>query len=128
MWITRKSVKIIFGSFWFGTDLNFFLCIKFYIIMDLLISWYIIECILVSANIYEVFQNFCSVVCSIWLSWCIYGNESACQFRRSRFDPLVGKIPWRRKWQPSPVFLLEEFHGQRGWRATVHETAESGMT
>ena len=28
------------------------------------------------------------------------------------FDPWVRKIPWRRKWQPTPVFLLEEFHGQ----------------
>ena len=25
----------------------------------------------------------------------------------------VGKIPWRRKWQPTPVFLSGEFHGQR---------------
>ena len=30
-----------------------------------------------------------------------------------RFNPWVGKIPWRRKWQPTPVFLPEEFHGQR---------------
>jgi len=29
------------------------------------------------------------------------------------FDPWVGKIPWRRKWQPTPVFLLGELHGQR---------------
>ena len=28
------------------------------------------------------------------------------------FDPWVGKIPWRRAWQPTPVFLPEEFHGQ----------------
>ena len=28
-------------------------------------------------------------------------------------DPWVGKIPWRRKWQPTLVFLPEEFHGQR---------------
>ena len=28
-------------------------------------------------------------------------------------DPWVGKIPWRRKWQPTPVFLPGEFHGQR---------------
>ena len=26
---------------------------------------------------------------------------------------LVGKIPWSRKWQPTPVFLPGEFHGQR---------------
>ena len=44
------------------------------------------------------------------------GKESACQCRRCRrcgFDPWVGKIPWRRKWQPSPVSLPEKSHGQR---------------
>ena len=40
------------------------------------------------------------------------GKESACQFRRPRFNPWVGKIPWRRKWQPTPAFLPEESHGQ----------------
>ena len=29
------------------------------------------------------------------------------------FNPRVGKIPWRRKWQPTPVFLSGESHGQR---------------
>ena len=28
-------------------------------------------------------------------------------------QPRVGKIPWRRKWQPTPVFLPEKFYGQR---------------
>ena len=44
------------------------------------------------------------------------GKESACQSRRYKrylFDAWVGKIPWRRKWQPTPVFLPEESHGQR---------------
>ena len=36
------------------------------------------------------------------------GKESVCQCRRLRFDPWVGKIPWRRKWQPIPVFLPGE--------------------
>ena len=35
------------------------------------------------------------------------------QCRRPRFDPWVGNILWRRKWQPTPVFLPGEFHGQR---------------
>ena len=35
------------------------------------------------------------------------------QCRRPRFDSWVGKIPWRRKWQPAPVFLPEESYGQR---------------
>jgi len=33
--------------------------------------------------------------------------------QETRFDPWVRKIPWRRKWQPTPVFLPEEFYGQR---------------
>ena len=41
------------------------------------------------------------------------GKESACQSWRRGFDPWVGKIPWRRAWQPTPVFLPGEFHGQR---------------
>ena len=35
------------------------------------------------------------------------------QFRTPGFDPCVGKIPWRRAWQPTPVFLSGKLHGQR---------------
>ena len=35
------------------------------------------------------------------------------QCRRPRFDPWVGKLPWRMEWLPAPVFLPGEFHGQR---------------
>ena len=44
------------------------------------------------------------------------GKEPACQFmrqKRCRLDPWVRKIPCRRAWQPTPVFLLRESHGQR---------------
>ena len=41
------------------------------------------------------------------------GKEPPCQHKRHWFNPWVGKIPWRRKWQPSPAFLLEKSHGQR---------------
>ena len=41
------------------------------------------------------------------------GRESACWCRRHRFNPWVRKIPWRRKWQPTPVFLPGKSHGQR---------------
>ena len=41
------------------------------------------------------------------------GKESACQNRRHRFNTWVGKIPWRRKRQPTPVFLPEKSRGQR---------------
>ena len=36
-----------------------------------------------------------------------------CSHRRHLFDSWIEKIPWRRAWQPTPVFLLRESHGQR---------------
>ena len=44
--------------------------------------------------------------------WCS-GKESICQCRRCSFSPWVGKISWRREWQPIPVFLHGKAHGQR---------------
>ena len=41
------------------------------------------------------------------------GKEPTCQCRRCRFDPWIRKIPWRRKWQPTPVFLPGKSHEQR---------------
>ena len=44
------------------------------------------------------------------------GNELECQWRRQQrwgFEPGVGKIPWRREWQPTLIFLPGESHGQR---------------
>ena len=39
-------------------------------------------------------------------------KKSACQCRSCRFDPWVRNIPWRRKWQSTPVFLPGKSHGQ----------------
>ena len=36
------------------------------------------------------------------------------------FDPWIGKIPWRSKWQPTPVFLSGKSHGQRNLWAIDH--------
>ena len=41
------------------------------------------------------------------------GKESAWQCGRLEFYPWVGKMPWRREWQPTPVFLPGKSHGQR---------------
>ena len=40
-------------------------------------------------------------------------KEPTCHHRRCEFDLWVRKIPWRRKWQPTPVFLPEKSYGQR---------------
>ena len=65
-------------------------------------------------NIY-VSQNYLLPLL-LGLPWWLSGKESTCQCRRQKrlgFNPSVRKIPWRRRWQPSPVFLLGESHGQR---------------
>ena len=56
------------------------------------------------------------------------GKEPTCQCRRHKrcgFDPWVGKIPWRRERQPTPVFLPGESRDRGAWWATVHGVAKS---
>ena len=43
----------------------------------------------------------------------------AQEVQRRAFDPWVGKIPWRRTWQPTSVFLPGESMGRGAWRVTV---------
>ena len=54
------------------------------------------------------------------LPWCLSGKESACQCRRLEFNSWTGKIPWRWKWQPAPVFWPGESHGQ--WSLVGYST------
>ena len=60
-------------------------------------------------------------------------RELTCRCRRHKrcgFNPQVRKIPWKRAWQPAPVFLPGESHGQRSlvgyspWGRTESETTE----
>ena len=62
------------------------------------------------------------------------GKEPACQCRRHKrhqFNPWVGEILWRRSWQPTPVFLPGESHGQRSlascspWGQKESDTTEA---
>ena len=58
------------------------------------------------------------------------GKASACNVGRPGFDPWVGKIPWRRKWQPTPVLLPGDSNGQRSlvgyspWSSKESDTTE----
>ena len=67
------------------------------------------------------------------LSWWLNGRIFL-QCRRRRLDPWVGRIPWRRKWQPTPEFLPGEFHGQRSlagyspWSPKEMEMTECACT
>ena len=74
--------------------------------------------------------NFYTCICEnglpCWLKWL----RILLQCRKPRFDPWVGKIPWRREWQPTPGFLPGEVHGQRSlvgyspWDRKELDTAE----
>ena len=51
--------------------------------------------------------------------------DNAGKCRLHWFDPCVGKIPWRRKWQPTPVFLPGKSHGQRSHKES--DTTERAL-
>ena len=56
------------------------------------------------------------------------GKEPTCQCRRHKrqeFDPWVRITPWRRKWQPTPVFLPGNPMDREAWWATVHRVTKS---
>ena len=56
-----------------------------------------------------------------WLRW----KRICLQCRRHQFDPWVGKIPWRRKWQPTHYSCLESSMNRGAWRVTVHWVTKS---
>ena len=70
----------------------------------------------------------------LWLEgfpWYLSGKESACHWKRHIFYLWSGKITWRMKWQPTPVFLPGKLHGQGslvgysrwGWQKSRHDLA-----
>ena len=59
------------------------------------------------------------------------GKEPSCQYRRCkrcRFDPWVGKIPWRTKWQLIPVFLPGKSYGQRNLAGCKESDTPEGLS
>ena len=58
------------------------------------------------------------------------GKEPICHCRRCRFNSWVGKIPWRREWEPTPIFLPGKCCGQRNlvgyspWGCKESDTTE----
>ena len=63
-------------------------------------------------------QSWASQVALVVKNLPASAGDLRCQ--RRGFVARVGKIPWRRTWQPTPVFLLENPMDRGVWRATVH--------
>ena len=55
----------------------------------------------------------------------VVSKEPSCQCSRHRFDPWIRKIPWRREWLPTPVFLPGKSQDKAAWWAIVHGFAKS---
>ena len=74
------------------------------------VLYFMISCILSGINAtHLVLQNLDGIEASL-----VAQVVRIClQCRRPGFSPWVGKIPWRREWQPIPVFLPGESHRQR---------------
>ena len=68
--------------------------------------------------------------CSLELLWWLRWLSICLQCGRPRFDPWAGKIPWRRKWQSTPVLLPGKFHGLKSlvgdspWGSKESDTTE----
>ena len=59
-------------------------------------------------------SNICMLIFQLQgLPWWLRQVRICLQCRKPRFDPWFQKTPWRREWQPTPVFLPGEFHGHR---------------
>ena len=56
-------------------------------------------------NLYHIYNLYVSLVAQM--------VKNLPTMQENSFDPWVGKIPWRREWLPTPVFLPGKFHGQR---------------
>ena len=58
-----------------------------------------------------IYIHACTYICT--LNTCDSDGKSACNAGDLGLTPAIRKILWRRKWQPAPVFLPGETHGQR---------------
>ena len=68
---------------------------------------------------------FWGVLTLLWASLVAQLVKNRLQCGRTGFDPWVGKIPWRKAWQPTPVFLPGESHGQKSLVGYIHRVTKS---
>ena len=98
---------------------SFEFCSSFAFLGDDLDIWFLVGyvfCQLWGAKLNYLFVHLICEELNFGLPRWRSGQEPTCRCRRLErraFDPWVGNISWRRKWQPTPVFLPGKFHGQR---------------
>ena len=81
--------------------------IKMNKIMPLAVTWMYLETV-VQNEVSQMKANI-EYLSFVRLPWCFRPERICLQYGRATFDFWVGKVPWRRKWQPIPVFLPGKF-------------------
>ena len=77
------------------------------------------------SNPLTVFEWICGV---LYVALVVKKKKKTClPIQETWVQSLVGKIPWRRAWQPTPVFLPGESHGHRSLAGYIHWVAQSQM-
>ena len=101
--VCRKFITLFFFTFSDWSVQSIFFLIQF---------WWEFLCF-TCITLYMTIRFYINMYSYLWLPWWLSGKESACQFRRHGFNPWVRKIPWRKKQQLTPLFLLGKSRGQR---------------
>ena len=131
----------VFGlTFRFLIVLSLFLCMEFILFADFFMTAILIDELiivfihisLIISKVGHLFTCLLALSMSSWKNvssgllplfwWCFSGGSDSNL--PTVWDTWVGKIPWRRKWQPTPGFWPGEFHRQKRLVATVHEGAK----
>ena len=82
-----------------------------------------------SINCFMFFRYLYGRICSSQVALVVKNSPAnAGRCRRHEFNPWVKEIPWRRKWQPTPVLLPGKFHGWRSLVGSPLDCKESDMT
>ena len=107
---TRMKLTTVYTRYIYSIY-SVYVCVCVYIYIYMCVCVYIYMYIYMCVCVYIYIYIYMYIYIYIYSS-----KESACQYRRFRrhsFDLWVGKIPWSRKWQPTPVFLPGKSHEQR---------------
>ena len=93
-------------------SLHFYSTIYIYIYIYLpVFYWKKVEVFVIIVNSYIIF-HYAGIYSRASFGLVLISNV-CLQCGRPGFDPWVEKIPWRKKWQPTPVLLPGKFHGRR---------------
>ena len=103
----------------------------FSVFLEIICFWFVCVCVRYMINSNYTFKlTFRNIrtICIVGCPGGSDGEESTCPWTRHKrrwFDPWVRKIPWRRVWQLTPVFLPGESTDREAWWVSIHGVTKS---